>query len=143
MDVAEVERIELGSVHLVVYAAMLGATVVGQLAGIMIDSAFDSRSLWVPCGLSVVLEAIVGARYGAVRAGHALTLGRSARVSATYSTLLLAISVPLALWIVASRPASTAHPAWTFLDVGVALGGLAGATVARGALMAAFSPRAR
>jgi|SRR5580658_1855357 hypothetical protein len=143
MDVAEVERIELGTVHLVVYTAMLGATVAGQLAGIMIDSTFSSRNLWVPCACSVVLEAIVGARYGAARAGQGLTAVRCARVSACYSALLLAISVPLAVWIIASRPVSSAHPSWTLTDVAIALAALAGATVARGALMVVLSPRRR
>jgi len=143
MDIAEAERIELGSVHVVVYAAMLGATVTGQLAGITIDSALASRSLWVPCALSVVLEALVGARYGAARAGQRLTAARSARVAACYSALLLAISAPLAVWIVASSPVSQAHPSWTLVDVAVALAALAAATVARAALMVVFSPRRR
>jgi hypothetical protein len=143
MDIAEVERIELGSVHLVVYAAMLGATVTGQLLGIVIDSAFTSRNLWVPCALSVAFEALVGARYGATRAGQALTVARSARVSAYYSALLLAISVPLAVWIIASRPVSSAHPSWTLVDVAVALAALAAATIARTAVMVVVAPRRR
>lgn len=143
MDIAEVERIELGSVHLVVYAAMLGATVIGQLLGIVIDSALTSRNLWVPCGLSVALEAVVGARYGAIRAGKALTFARSARVSVSYSSLLFAISVPLAAWVIAARPVSTAHASWTFVDVALALAVLAAATVARTAIMVVLAPRAR
>jgi len=143
MDVAEVENIELGSVPLVVYAGMLGATVTGQLAGIMIDSAFASRSLWVPCAVSVALEALVGARYGAARTGRALGLARCARASATYSAMLLVVSAPLAAWIIAARPVSSAHPSWTLVDAAVALAALAAATVARSALMAVFSPRAR
>src|SRR5579863_1306298 len=143
MDIAEVERIELGSVHLVVYAAMLGATVIGQLLGIVIDTALTSRNLWLPCGLSVTLEAVVGARYGAIRAGQALTWARSARVSVSYSSLLLAISVPLAAWIIAARPASGAHPSWTLVDVAFALAALAAATVARTTMMVVFAPRGR
>ncbi len=143
MDVAEVERIELGSVHIVVYAAMLGATVAGQLGGIMIASTFASRSLWLPCALSVVLEALVGARYGAARAGQRLTATRSLRVSAVYSALLLSISVPIAMWIIETRPPSSAHPRWTFADVAVALLALAVATVVRWALMVVLTPRRR
>jgi Na+-driven multidrug efflux pump len=143
MDIAEVERIELGSVHLVVYAAMLGATVAGQLAGIVVDSTFASRTLWIPCAFSVALEAFVGARYGASRAGQALSAARSFRVSVVYSALLLAVSVPLAMWIIASRPASSAHPSWTITDALFALAALALATLARSALMVVLSPRRR
>jgi len=143
MDIAEVERIELGSVHIVVYGAMLGATVAGQLAGIMIDSTFASRNLLVPCALSVALEAAVAARYGAARAGQPLSAARSARVSVCYSAMLLAVSVPLAAWIIASRPVSSAHPSWTLVDVALALGALAVATAARTGLMVVLAPRRR
>jgi hypothetical protein len=143
MDIAEVENRELGSVAIVVYVAMLGATVTGQLVGIVADGVLGARALWVPCSLSVLLEGVVGARYGAARSREPLTAARCLRVSGWYSGLLLVLSVPLGLWIVAARPASGAHPRWTLHDAALALGALAFATVARAGLMSLFSPRRR
>jgi hypothetical protein len=140
MDVAEVDRLELGSVPIVVYAAMLGATVAGQLLGISVDALVGSRVFWVPAAFSVVLEAAVGARFGAARAGTALDVARSGRVSAMYSVTLLALSVPLGAWIVASRPVAAGH-AWSGASAGIALVAIALLTLVRWGLMVVFAPR--
>jgi hypothetical protein len=73
----------------VMYAAMLGATLAGQLVGIAIDVLIGSRGIWIPAGCSVVLEAVAGARMGAWRATERPTLRRVARLSATYSVVLV------------------------------------------------------
>jgi hypothetical protein len=140
MDVAEIDRLELGSVPIVVYAGMLGATVAGQLLGIAVDALVDSRVLWIPAAFSVVLEAAVGARFGAARAGKALDAARSGRVSVTYSVALLALSLPLGAWIVASRPVSVGH-AWSAASAAIALAAMAVLAAVRWGLMVVFAPR--
>jgi hypothetical protein len=94
----------LGSIPFVVYGAMLAATVAGQFLGIAVDAlAIGRHVVWVPLAFSVVLEAVVGARFGAARVGHPLTAPERARLSLYYSAGLLALSVPLAGWIAASK----------------------------------------
>jgi hypothetical protein len=86
-----------------VYAAMLGATVVGQFLGAGLDAALlGQRVLWVPVACSLLLEALVGAYYGAARLGRPLTWGDSGRISGTYSLALVCGSLPLAGWLSAS-----------------------------------------
>ncbi len=123
----------------VLYAAMLGATLAGQLAGIAIDALIGSRGFWIPVGCSVVLEAVAGARMGAWRATQRPTLRRVARLSATYSVVLVSLCVPLAVWSSASLPAEArAHVSWTPEHIVVAGGVLALATALRAALMIVF-----
>ncbi|MDP9150115.1 MAG: hypothetical protein M3O36_09270 [Myxococcota bacterium] len=93
------ERLDFGPVPPMVYVAMLGATVAGQVGGMAIDAvAMGRRVLWFPLALSVVLEAVVGARFGASLLGRPLTSSESGRVSIYYSAGLAAVSLPLALW---------------------------------------------
>jgi hypothetical protein len=132
-----------------VYGAMLAATVAGQLLGMAVDAlALARHVLWVPLALSVVLEALVGARVGAARVGHRLTNAERARLSVQYTVGLAAVSIPLAGWIAASRTA----PARLFAGGGVSLHrvtvalGLvlalaAACTMVRYALMTVFSWR--
>jgi hypothetical protein len=134
----------------VVFAAMLVATIAGQLAGIAIDAALGTRAFWVPVACSVGLEGVAGARVAASRLGRPLTPGESGRATVAYSLVLLAISIPLAVWIRASSVASGvagssaggAGLPWTprrLLLGGVAL---AAATVVRWAVLVACAPRA-
>ncbi len=54
-----------------VYAAMLAATVAGQVLGIALDAVvLHARTLWVPLACSLLLESLVAARQGAARLGH-------------------------------------------------------------------------
>ena len=129
------EEMELLSATVVLYAAMLGATIAGQIAGIAVDSMIGAHSIGVPVGCSVVLEAVSGARLGAARSGGPLTPRQAGRISATYSAGLLAISVPLLGWMEASRRASGAASTWTAARVGAALALFALATLARWGLM--------
>src|SRR5258708_34932694 len=89
----------------VVYAVMPGATMLGQLLGIAAASALAGRGgVALPLAASVVLEAVAGARLGARRSGGTLTVRQAWKISATYSGALVAITVPLAVWIsVAAR----------------------------------------
>jgi hypothetical protein len=138
--------LSLGPVPVAVYAAMLGATIAGQLVGISADAlALGRRVMWVPLACSIVLEALVGARFGAARLGRRLKAGECARVSAYYSACLAALSLPLAAWTVASNRGlgggSSSHDAARAL--GTALVALAAATVVRYALMTLVSTARR
>ncbi|HLK40855.1 MAG TPA: hypothetical protein VKU41_29075 [Polyangiaceae bacterium] len=132
----------MGPVPAVVYAAMLGATTAGQLAGIGLDASIGSHEIWLPAICSVALEALVGARMGAARTGAPLSGSGSARVSIYYSTALVAVTVPLVVWFAAAR-----GPRELPLDVrspSVALAWLAVLVVGTGlrwVLMVAFRPR--
>jgi len=122
----------------VLYAAMLGATLLGQFVGVAIDALIGSRGFWIPAGCSVVLEAIAGARIGAARVHQRLTSRRVARLSATYSLVLVSLCVPLAVWSSASLPVEArAHVSWTTEGVALAAGALALATALRAGLMLA------
>jgi hypothetical protein len=139
----EHDRIEIGSIPIAVYPAMLGATIAGQFLGIGIDAAIGSHGLWIPAACSVVLEAAVGARYGAARLGHALTRRERGRLSIFYSIALVAVSLPLAGWLAASRLApqilvAGASAGRVAAIVSIAAGAVAAATGARFALMGLF-----
>ncbi len=136
-------EMDLLSATVVLYAAMLGATIAGQIAGIAIDSVIGAHSIGVPLGCSVVFEAASGARLGAARSGGPLTARQAGRISATYSAGLLAISVPLLGWMEASKRASGAASMWTPGKVGAALALFFVATLARWGLMTLFGRLAR
>jgi hypothetical protein len=132
-----------------VFAAMLVATIAGQLAGIAIDAALGTRAFWIPVACSVGLEGVAGARVAASRLGRPLTPGESGRTTVAYSLVLLAISVPLAVWIRASSVASGAagsSPAmglsWTLRGLLLGGGALVAATLVRWAVLVACAPRA-
>jgi hypothetical protein len=91
-------------VPIAVYPAMLVGTLGGHLLGVGFDAlVLRSHEVWVPLACSVLLEAVVGARYGAARVGHPLTPSQRGRLSITYSLALVALSLPLAGWLAASR----------------------------------------
>jgi len=91
-------------VPVAVYPAMLGGTIVGQFAGMGFDAlALGTHAVWLPLACSVLLEAAVGARYGAARMGHPLTPSERGRLSIFYSLGLAAVSLPLWAWLDASR----------------------------------------
>jgi hypothetical protein len=126
---------------MIVYLAMLVATIAGQLAGITADVALGHRVLWVPLGCSVVLESIVGARFGAARVGRALTPRECVRLSGWYSIGLGVLSLPLAGWTLASNPSlheNTSVRAVVMALV-LALAGLVAATAVRNVLMVLLS----
>ncbi len=135
----------------VVYVAMLGGTVAGQFLGMAVDALVVGRHvIWIPLAFSLVLEALVGARFGAARVGHALTALERRRLTITYSLALAAVTLPLALWTAISK---TVGQGGEGAPAGVAsadaprylLFAVAGAvvyTVARYGLMGLFSRRA-
>jgi hypothetical protein len=141
-------RLQFGPAPPLVYVAMFGATLAGQALGMVLSAiALDGRrALWLPIACSVVLEAIVGARFGAARAGRALSARECARLSAYYSLLLAGLSLPLWLWTLAARmaadrsAATPAHFAPSALVPGlVVFLVLLVAALPRQALMVAFS----
>lgn len=134
--------IELGSFPLTVYGAMFGGTVAGQFAGVALDAALGQRVLWVPLACSAVLEALVGARFGASRIARAMTVGEWGKLSAYYSLVLALFSAPLALWTAASRSPQAplgGHAPSQVLALG--LGALFVVTLLRWGLLTLFAPR--
>jgi hypothetical protein len=135
-------------VPVAVYPAMLGGTIAGQFAGMGFDAlALGTHAVWMPLACSVLLEALVGARYGAARLGHPLTRSERGRLSVYYSLGLVAVSLPLWAWLATSRASregvSGAGPSPHAVALGsaVLLGGLVVYTGVRFALMTAFSRR--
>ncbi len=139
-DTAQDEWLAAISAAAFVYAAMLSATVVGQLCGIGFDALIGAHHLWIPLSFSVLLEAFAGARAGAARSRRALTPRESARVSVTYSLGLAFVSVALGVWIVASHPGG-AFAGVTFARAALGLAVLVLGTCMRWALMVGFAPR--
>jgi hypothetical protein len=136
------DRLALGGIPVVVYVAMFGATLGGQLAGVAIDALVGRRVLWVPVACSVLLEALAGARFAAARLGHPLAPAQCARLSAYYSVALAAIGLPLWGWTLAARaPGAPPAPGSTLAMLAFVVSALAAATVVRFALMVLFSPR--
>ena len=122
------EPLTIGSFQVAVYAAMLGATVTGQLVGMALDAAvLGRRLLWVPAACSVVLEALVGARLGAARAGAPLTKEQALRLSVYYSIGLGGVSLPLWGWFALSHAAPGAAAA---AGGGVGMAGTVGVVLA-------------
>ena len=137
---------EIGSFPVALYAAMLAATIAGQFLGIGVDLiAIGRKVLWVPFAISVLLEAIVAARFGAARMGHELTRAQSGRLSAYYSLGLGAVTLPLAVWVAASDGRSLAPAPMAAHDVMqalvVVLAGFAAITLLRWGLMSLFTRR--
>jgi hypothetical protein len=131
-----------GSMRVVVYAAMLAATICGQLLGIGADGLLHVHTPVLPVVCSVVLEGIAGARLGARSGGYPLDRAESARLSGVYSLALVALTVPLAFWVSLSVNApADAPPLWTATRVAGALAVLTVATVARWGIMLAFTPK--
>jgi hypothetical protein len=136
------DRLAIGGIPVVVYIAMFGATLGGQLAGVAIDALIGRRVLWVPVACSVLLEALAGARFAPTRLGHPLAPAQCARLSAYYSIALAAVGLPLWGWTLAARaPGSPAAPGSTLGMLALVVAGLAVATVVRFGLMVLFSPR--
>jgi hypothetical protein len=132
-------------VPIAVYVAMLGATIAGQFFGMGAALIAGHRVAWIPIACSVLLEALVGARFGAARLGRPLRAGECAQVSAYYSACLSSLSLPLAGWTIASsrllRGAASSRDAARAL--GAVLVVLVAATLIRYALMALVSARGR
>ncbi len=132
-------------VPIAVYPAMLAGTIAGHFLGIGFDAvALGAHSMWAPLACSVLFEALIGARYGAARVGHPLTSAQRGRLSVYYSLGLVAVSLPLAGWLAASkasREGAFVGPAPHELAVWLGVGavGLVVYTAARYGLMALFS----
>jgi hypothetical protein len=132
-----------------VYAAMLGATVGGQFLGMAVDAlALGHRLVWVPLLCSVLLEAVVGERFGSSRVGHALTVRERVRLSLHYSLGMAALSLPLVGWLAASHAtpeqlaSSGGISSHSVLTVGAAVvAGLVLYTLLRTGLMTLFARR--
>lgn len=136
---------QIGPFPIALYVVMLGATMAGQFLGIGVDAfALGRKVIWIPIALSVLLEAIVAARFGAKSLGHELTPGERGRLSVYYSLGLGAITVPLAVWVAASdgksvRPGgATQGVVEAFVLV---LAAYAAITLLRWALMSLFTRR--
>ncbi len=156
------DHLTLAGVPVVVYIAMFGATLAGQLAGVALDALVGSRVLWVPAVCSVVLEGVAGARLAAARLGRPLAAPECARLSSYYSLGLAAVSIPLWGWTVLSKaphqgPSAAQAGGAAAGDVGalagasshgglgvvaVVLAAFVVATLARYVLMRMVSPRA-
>lgn len=138
-------------VPIAVYPAMLGGTIAGQFVGMGFDAlALGTHAVWAPLACSVLLEAVVGARYGAARLGHPLSASERGRLSVFYSLALAAVSLPLWAWLDASRGSrggtsgsASASPHGIAVGFVVVLGGLVVCTAARFALMTAFTRRSQ
>jgi hypothetical protein len=131
-----------------VYAAMLAATLVGQFLGIGVDAALlGSHGIWIPFAFSLLLEALVGAYYGAARLGRPLTWRDSGQISGTYSLALLFLSVPLAGWLSASGHLPLPHSAPSSTPIAVAIAVAAALALAytalRSLVIALLARRAR
>ncbi|HEX8793173.1 MAG TPA: hypothetical protein VF765_19650 [Polyangiaceae bacterium] len=137
--------LQIGPFPVVLYAAMLAATIAGQFLGIGVDVlALGRKVLWVPLAISVLLEALVAARLGAARMGEEWTSAQRGRLSAYYSLGLAAVTLPLAVWVAASDGVSLAPTMATrnvVLALVVALAAFAAATLLRWGLMSLFTPR--
>ena len=140
-DGEEPEETDLLSATVVLYAAMLGATIAGQVAGIALGSVLGIHSVGLPLGCSVVLESAAGALLGARKYGRPLTPAQAARISLTYSAGLLVFSIPLLGWMDASRTGSGEASTWTPAKVAAGLALFAVATLARWGLMVLLSRR--
>jgi hypothetical protein len=137
------DRLAIGGIPVVVYIAMFGATLGGQVAGVALDAfVLGHRVLWTPIAFSVLFEAIAGARFGAARLGHPLAPAECARLSAYYSVVLAAIGLPLWLWTLAAKPpGGSATPGSALAVLALVIAALIGATVVRFALMVLLSRR--
>ncbi len=136
-------------VPIAVYPAMLGGTIAGHFLGVGFDVlALGTHSMWAPLGCSVLLEALIGARYGAARVGHPLTSGQRGRLSVYYSLALAAVSLPLAGWLRAAKLSRdelsgvsvSSHEVVVWAGIGLL--GLVVYTAVRYGLMAVLSPAA-
>jgi hypothetical protein len=128
------------------YPAMLGGTLAGQVGGILIDTAIGTRGLWIPLTFSVLLESIVGARFGGTRGLPRLDRAQCVRVSLTYSFVLLVVSAPLLVWVGASHaeavPGGVGLSFVTPARAAAAVVALAVATAVRAGLMYVLATRA-
>jgi hypothetical protein len=148
IDLEDEEELFAGGwLAIVRYPAMLGGTLAGQLAGILIDTAIGSRGLWIPAACSVVLEAVVGARFGGLGGVPRLDRAQCFRVSMNFSLMLLILSAPLLVWVGASHmdavPGGVGLSFVTPLRAAVAVVVLATATVIRASLLSLFARKAR
>ena len=82
-----------GPVPFVVYAAMTAGGLGGAILGMIYDElVLDRRVVWIPLLLAVLGEAWAGARYGAKRIGHPLTVDQRARMAIGFTC---AVTLPL------------------------------------------------
>jgi hypothetical protein len=134
-----------GSPFAFVYAAMLGATVGGQVLGIGVDALLGVHSVAAPAACSLLLEAFAAARLGARVAGHPLEARRAAVVSGTYTLALLGVSIPLLGWFALSGQVTAPGDAftWTPLRAVAVLAAFAAGVPVRWGLMVLFGRRAR
>jgi hypothetical protein len=142
-DGEEPDEVDLLSPTVVVYAAMLGATVAGLIGGIAVGSVLGIRSIGIPLGCAVVFASGAGARLGAAKYGAPLTPRQAGRISLTYSGALLVFSVPLLGWMEASRTGAGEAASWTPAKVVAGLALFALASLALWGLMVLLSPRPR
>jgi hypothetical protein len=115
----------------------------GLFLGIGLDTVAGWRTVLVPLGCSVALEAVAGARVGAVKLGGPLSPRDAGRLGATYSAGLVAVSVPLVGWIEASRTTGGGGSPWTPARFVLALLLVVVGTLARWGLMILLAPRPR
>jgi hypothetical protein len=128
------------------YLAMLGGTLAGQVAGVVVDAAVGTRSVWIPLALSVVFEGLVGARFGGLRGGAQADARQCLGFSTRYSLALVGVSIPLLAWIAASHATAVeGGVGFSFVTparIGVAAVAIVTATLARAGIMLALVRRA-
>jgi len=134
-----------GSPFAFVYAAMLGATVGGQVLGIGVDALLGVHNVAAPAACSLLLEGFAAARLGARVEGHPLEARRAGVISGTYTLALLGVSIPLLAWFALSGQVTAPGDAfaWTPLRAAAVLAALAAGVPVRWGLMMLLRRRAR
>jgi putative ABC transport system ATP-binding protein len=141
-----------GPVPISLYAAMFGAGLGGALLGLVYDGVVLGQKVpWVMALCTVIVEAWVGARFGAKRQqGKPLTADQRGRVAIVYTcgvtlpftALVLALAVnklPIA-WLDAVEHLSSGGVALALLT---SLSALAALSLLRFLLLSLFAPRAQ
>jgi putative ABC transport system ATP-binding protein len=143
------ERLRLllgGPVPFVVYAAMAAGAIGGALLGMIYDElVLGQRVTWIPMVLAVLGEALVGARYGARRVGHPLTVDQRARVAIGFTC---AVTVPIVAlgswfalpWSVVERVMQLSSPGIA-VTLAVGIAAVLAIALLRYLLLALFTPR--
>jgi hypothetical protein len=143
------ERLRLllgGPVPFSVYAAMTAGGLGGALIGMIYDQVvLEQRVVWIPLLLAVLGEAWIGARYGARRIGHPLTVDQRARVAIGFTC---AVTLPLVAglvwfylpWSVVERTTQLSSPGIA-VALAVGIGVVLATALLRYLLLALFTSR--
>ena len=140
-------RIMLGGpVPAVVYLAMAVGAAAGALVGMAYNTfVLDQDVVWLPPLLAVLGEAWVGARFGAKRVGHPLTVDQRVRVAVGFTC---AVTLPLFAivawfflpWKIVERALQLSSPQIA-IALGVGIVAVLATVLLRYLLLALFAPR--